>query len=460
MTVSDDDVDFGERYWRTVSTSADAPHELSAASLDDSAFRILADNIPTLCWLANGDGYIVWYNRRWHEYCGTTPEQMEGWGWQSVHDPEILPKVAENWARSIAEGSPFEMTFPLKGADGRFRPFLTRIQPMRAPDGTIIRWFGVNTNISRQVATNEALEASQASLRNLNDRLEQLVAERTATLERAQQELRATNLNLESRVEARVAELKAANEEIQRFAYIVSHDLRAPLVNVLGFTSELDALRGDLGDFLKDVAARAPDLVTPDRRMAVETDLPEALGFIRSSTQKMDRLISAILKLSREGRRQLNPEPIDLVALVGMQRQSLAQQLAAREATLVVEGPLPPVISDKLALEQVFGNLIENAVKYLSPDRAGRVLVSGREDGPWLVYDIVDNGRGIAAQDFERVFELFRRSGEQDTQGEGIGLAYVRNLSRRLGGNVTLRSVLGEGSTFSVTLPADFQVPS
>ena len=359
----DQSEDFGDVYWRTTSTGAGLAPELTPATLADADFRMLADNIPTLCWLANGDGYIVWYNRRWHEYCGTTPQEMEGWGWQKVHDPAVLPQVGETWMRCIAEGVPFEMTFPLRGADGTFRPFLTRIQPMRAEDGTIIRWFGVNTNVSRQAAANAALEASRQELATLNEKLEERVVERTATLRQAQAELRKINASLESRVEARVEELKAANEEIQRFAYIVSHDLRAPLVNVLGFTSELDALRADLAEFLAEVAAKAPELVTADRRLAVESDLPEALGFIRSSTQKMDRLITAILKLSREGRRQMNPEQIDVAAFVEAQRKSLAQQGAARDATLVAVGDLPPLTSDKLAFEQVLGNVIENAVK-------------------------------------------------------------------------------------------------
>ena len=302
-----------------------------------------------------------------------------------------------------------------------------------------------------------ALQVSQASLQHLNDKLETRVAERTAALRETESELRATNQNLEAIVDTRVGELRVANEEIQRFAYIVSHDLRAPLVNVLGFTSELEAIRSDLRIFLGEVEKAAPQLVTPDRRLAIEEDLPEALGFIRSSTQKMDRLINAILKLSREGRRTLTPETIDIAALVTVQGESLAQQLSAKEATLTIEGELPPVVSDRLAIEQIIGNLIENAVKYLSPSRPGQVVVSGRQDGTMLHYDIVDNGRGIAAKDLERVFELFRRSGEQDTKGEGIGLAYVRNLVRRLGGDVTVVSDLGVGSTFSVTLPAKFR---
>ena len=279
---------------------------------------------------------------------------------------------------------------------------------------------------------------------------------RRSTLEllRARDAMRATNENLEGLVAERVTELQVANEEIQRFAYIVSHDLRSPLVNVMGFTSELDTVRGDLTAFLKDVEARAPDLVTADRRMAIETDLPEALSFIRTSTAKMDRLINAILKLSREGRRVLTPQKIDLRDLIVTQGESLSQQFAAGRAELSVQDDLPDIVSDRLAIEQIFGNLIENASKYLSADRPGRIAVTGATHGAYLRYDIADNGRGIEAKDYERVFELFRRSGEQDKPGEGIGLAYVRNLARRLGGNVTVQSEYGVGSTFTVTLPA------
>ena len=282
----------------------------------------------------------------------------------------------------------------------------------------------------------------------------------TRKLLASQDELRHTNENLEELVAERVSELQMANDEIQRFAYIVSHDLRAPLVNVMGFTSELDAVRADIATFLTEVEREVPRLVTVDRRMAIETDLPEALAFIRSSTVKMDRLINAILKLSREGRRVLTPEAIDLRALAVAQGESLSQQLDGAEAKLVVADDLPGLVSDRLAVEQIFGNLIENAVKYLQKGRPGHIEVRGRKQGTYLHYDIEDNGRGIEAKDYERVFELFRRSGEQDKPGEGIGLAYVRNLARRLGGNVAVRSEFGKGSTFTVTLPAIFTARS
>ena len=278
-----------------------------------------------------------------------------------------------------------------------------------------------------------------------------------AALLEAQDELRHTNENLEGLVAERVSELQLANEEIQRFAYIVSHDLRAPLVNVMGFTSELESVRGEIAAFLGDAEKVAPALVTADRRTAVETDLPEALGFIRTSTAKMDRLINAILKLSREGRRVLTPQTVDIRELVETQGQSLNQQLAAAKAELVVAENVPDLVSDRLAIEQIFGNLIENATKYLMPGRPGRIEVSGKTQGAYIRYDIKDNGRGIEAKDFERIFELFRRSGEQDKPGEGIGLAYVRNLARRLGGNVSVQSEFGQGSTFTIVLPSTLQ---
>ena len=123
-------------------------------------FRGLANSMPTLVWMANPDGWVFWYNQRWYEYTGTTPEQMEGWGWQSVHDPATLPKVLERWKQSISTGAPFEMTFPVRGADGSFRPFLTRVTPVRDHRGNVTRWFGTNTDVSVEVQIQEKLQTA------------------------------------------------------------------------------------------------------------------------------------------------------------------------------------------------------------------------------------------------------------------------------------------------------------
>jgi len=275
----------------------------------------------------------------------------------------------------------------------------------------------------------------------------------TAQLERASAEVELANHSLEGRVQERTADLMQANEEIQRFAYIVSHDLRAPLVNVMGFTAELEVGLGAIQKMVGAVEAARPDLVGQDARLAVTEDLPEAVGFIRSSTTKMDRLINAILKLSREGRRVLTPEPIDMALLFGGIADSLRHQTAAVGAEITVQEHLPGLVSDRLVLEQIFGNLIDNAVKYLDASRPGRINISARALAGRLIYEVADNGRGIAARDHERIFELFRRSGTQDRPGEGIGLAHVRALTRRLGGIITVRSEFGQGTRFEVDLP-------
>ncbi len=144
-----------------------------ALRLRAEEFQTLADNIPTLCWMAHADGHIHWFNRRWYEYTGSSPDNQEGWGWESVHDPRTLPEVVGRWRHSLATGEPFEMTFPLRGADGVFRPFLTRIVPIRGapdaehPEGRIARWFGTNTDVSPQTAAEEALRTSEERLHEL-----------------------------------------------------------------------------------------------------------------------------------------------------------------------------------------------------------------------------------------------------------------------------------------------------
>ncbi|MFN3558870.1 MAG: sensor histidine kinase [Brevundimonas sp.] len=269
-------------------------------------------------------------------------------------------------------------------------------------------------------------------------------------LQQAREVITRMNAGLEGQVRERTADLTRANEEIQRFAYIVSHDLRAPLVNVMGYTSELEQAGKVIDKAITEAESKRK--VDAEVIMAVREDMPEAIGFIRASTEKMDRLINAILKLSREGRRSLTPELLDMTKMVQGIADSLNHQTGEANAEIIVE-PLPRLDSDRLSVEQVFGNLIDNAVKYLDHDRPGRIVVSGQEQGGWIVYRIQDNGRGITPRDHERIFELFRRSGRQDRSGEGLGLAFVRNSVRRLGGEITVDSELGKGSTFILKFP-------
>ncbi len=127
----------------------------------EERFQAMANGIPQLAWMAEADGSIFWYNQRWYDYTGTRFEQVQDWAWQSVHDPAMLPVVMERWKGAIAAGKPFEMEFPLRGADGVFRMFLTRIMPVKDAEGRVTRWFGTNTDISERKEIEERL-AGQA----------------------------------------------------------------------------------------------------------------------------------------------------------------------------------------------------------------------------------------------------------------------------------------------------------
>jgi len=278
----------------------------------------------------------------------------------------------------------------------------------------------------------------------------------TRELAEARDEVTLLNTGLEKRVEQRTADLRQVNEEIQRFAYIVTHDLRAPLVNIMGFTSELERSVETLQKLIdqSNAANDSADPVARSARLAATEDLPEAIGFIRSSTKKMDNLINAILKLSREGRRELRPEEINLADTIRTSAATIQHQLSEANGQINVHIDVPPVWADRLSLEQVFGNLLDNAVKYRSARRTLQIDVRARVlPGERVGVEIADNGRGIAEEDRERVFELFRRAGAQNEPGEGIGLAHVRTVVRNLGGEITVTSAPDVGTTFRLILP-------
>lgn len=162
-------------------------------------FLSLADSIPQLVWMAHRDGQIFWFNQRWYQYTGTTREEVEGWSWQKVHDPDVLPNVLERWKASIALGEFFEMEFPLKGADGKFRWFLTRVSPVKNAQGEVQRWFGTNTDIEDQRRAREVLKDAAANL-------DELVKERTAELAKSEAFLDSLIENLPNMVFVKDAE--------------------------------------------------------------------------------------------------------------------------------------------------------------------------------------------------------------------------------------------------------------
>jgi PAS domain S-box-containing protein len=179
----------------------------------EERFRDLADNIPNLAWMADAEGWIFWYNKQWYEYTGTTLEEMRGWGWQNVHHPEYVEAVTEDWSSKIKEGKPYENIFPLRGKDGKYHWFLTRVTPISDEQGKLLRWFGTNTDITKLKQIEETLNES-------------------------------------------TEELKRSNIELERFAYVSSHDLQEPLRMVTLFSQLLEKryknkLDSDANEFIE-----------------------------------------------------------------------------------------------------------------------------------------------------------------------------------------------------------------
>ena len=259
----------------------------------------------------------------------------------------------------------------------------------------------------------------------------------------------------EEEVKRYLAEVEVANEEVKTFAYIVSHDLRAPLVNLKGFSSELKASMEILSPHLQKMIEGLDESEREELVLVLEEDIPEALGFIETSVSRMDGFINSVLKLSRIGRRELAHQPVDVAPFVETCRQSLAHQMEERRVELIV-GDLPQIIADPTAMEQVIGNLLTNAVNYLDPERPGRIEIGGEKTPRTTKFWIKDNGRGISKDDEEKVFAPFRRAGKQDVKGEGMGLSYVRTMVRQHGGQIWFESELDVGTTFFFTI-ADSQ---
>ena len=293
----------------------------------------------------------------------------------------------------------------------------------------------------------------QVSLQRAHDMLEQRVRERTTELIAAKMELEEHRDHLEAMVKERTRELEAVNEEIRSFTYIVSHDMRAPLVNIKGFTAELVTAISLVQTHLSlDLLSHLGEAKRATLIELLREEVPVALEFIEKSVSKLDQQINAILKLSRLGYRALKPEIIELGPLVHELLNNLAHQLESSK-TLTNIGKLPNILADRFAVQQILGNLLDNAVKYLDKERNGEISVSAEQYNHETIVHIQDNGRGIAATDQPKIFRIFQRAGPQDQPGEGMGLAYVYSLVRHIGGRIWCESTPGKGSRFSVAFP-------
>jgi PAS domain S-box-containing protein len=256
----------------------------------------------------------------------------------------------------------------------------------------------------------------------------------------------------------REEDLAQVNTDLETFTYIASHDLRSPLVNLKGFAKELahavERMKPIMHSVLPSLSAQDQTIVQD----ALEQDIPEALKFIEKSTERMDTLTTAVLDLSRIGKREYKAQTVDVEAIIHKCIGAQAYEIEQKKVKVVCD-KLPKIVSDPLALEQIFSNLLDNAVKYLDPNRHGKIIISAREMATDVIFSVTDNGRGIEPQDQTRVFEMFRRArNAEDVRGVGMGMAFVRATLRKLGGSIWCESVCGVGTSFFVRLPKQPQL--
>jgi len=245
-------------------------------------------------------------------------------------------------------------------------------------------------------------------------------------------------------------ELRDKNKELEQIIYITSHDLRSPLVNVQGFSKELEQSlkHAHLVLCSKDV----PSEIKEELATTLEEDIPDALHYIFTSISKMDLLLSGLLRLSRLGRAALNIEYLDMNKLISDIIKAFEFQIKETGITLQID-QLPSCLGDEIQINQVFSNILDNALKYLDPNRPGVIRISGNKENGQVTYHVEDNGIGITAEHQNRIYEIFHRLNPAATPGEGLGLTIARRILDRHTGSIWVESEPGKGSTFFISLP-------
>jgi PAS domain S-box-containing protein len=516
---------------------------------NEEKFQALANGIPQLACMAEADGSIVWYNQRWYEYTGTDFEGMRGWGWKSTHHPDFLAEVTAKWTNSIANGNEFEMEFPLRGKDGAFRTFLTRVVPYRDGEGRVVRWFGTNTDISERKQTEEQLaaqalelsisqkdlegqkillqsvldsmlegliavdevgkfilwnpaaekllglgpaiglspaewtsyygvylpnsdtpfpserlplaralagEANNTEMVFLNSGLSQkiwvegnaaplrddngvvtgaVIALRDVTQRKTDElEIRQLNERLEEKIAERTAQLASANHELEAFTYSVSHDLRAPLRHIGGFSK---LLISDFGSSMPSEASRY-------------------LQRIGDAVIRMGLLVDGLLGLAKLGRLPLQVQSYELNSIVDLVVSILAPECEGRDVEWRI-GRLPSLECDRILVGQVFQNLLSNALKY-SRGRARAIIEvdSIQHVGQPVTVFVRDNGVGFEMQYATKLFEVFQRMHtDAEFEGTGVGLATVHRIVKKHGGRIWAEAEIDRGATFFFNLGAE-----
>ena len=343
---------------------------------------------------------LVWDDQMFRLY-GVAPEDFSGayqaWS-EGLHseDREVTDKAIQS---ALTGGSEFDIEFRIVWPKGEIRTLKGNGSVYRDTTGKPVRMIGTNWDI-------------------------------TESREHARELVRYRD-HLEERIQERTEELEAANRELEAFSFTVSHDLRAPLRHIDGYVA----------------------ILASDHQDELGAEAKNAMRVISDSVRNMNRLIDDLLDLARTSRQPLLPGPMPMDEVLKQAMVHVDKSCAERSIEWVVS-PLPKVTGDAGLLGQVWINLLENAVKYSRPREKARIEIGCTQTDGETIFHVRDNGVGFDMRYVHKLFGVFQRLHHQDEfEGTGIGLATVQRIVSRHKGRVWAESVLGEGATFSFSLP-------
>lgn len=392
--------------------NASLEREIAERQLADQAqreseerYRSLVVATAQIVWSIDAQGRAGGPMPAWQTYTGQTDGEILGEGWLRGLHADDMAQAVELWRRALASQSLYETEFRIRRRDGEYRWFSIRGVPVMRMDGTIREWVGTCTDIHQR-------RLAELDARRLNEELEQRVRERTAQLE-------------------------GMNRELEAFSYSVSHDLRAPLRAVVGFSQ---ALIEDHGE-------------------QVNADMRRYLDRIRTSGLRMGQLIEDLLNLSRISRIELLRQPVDLSDIAQQVTRELQQREPEREVDVSIWDGVA-ALGDPRLLRVALENLLGNAWKFTSKTPLPRIELGMLQEGARTVYFVRDNGAGFDMSHATKLFGAFQRlHAVSEFQGTGIGLATVQRIVSRHGGQIWANAQPGKGAAFFFTLGEDTQAP-